>query len=258
MGVIGTAVTGLIVSQSKFFGEQSAISNARAVSRSATNILISELRRLDSTGGVVAANNDSITIRVPYRMGVVCGSAVAATTVSLLPVDSLVAATAGFSGYAWRDTITGVYTYREAGVSIAVPTALLCTTNRINTVPGGAVSAVAPAAPGGAGPAVPIFLFQRVTYRFAPSVTLASGQRALWRRVHATAVNEELVAPFDSTAKFRFFVLNNASAQDAPPGNLADLRGIELVLTAINERATRTGGTTSPYTTAVFFNNRLN
>ena len=256
MGVIGVALTRLMVDQSQFFNEQSSQMNARSVSRSATSMVIQELRMLDVGGGVVAAARDSITIRVPYRMGVVCATS-GNTTASFLPVDSSMNATAGFSGYAWRDSTTGVYTYQEAGATTGSGTASTCTANNIATLSGGTVIAVAPALPTAATPATPIFLFQRVTYKFKAS-TSVPGTIGLFRRVVATNAEEELVAPFDTAAKFRFFDLNSATAQNAVPSPLNNMRGVELVLTALNEKPTRSGATTSAYTTAVWFKNRNN
>jgi prepilin-type N-terminal cleavage/methylation domain-containing protein len=256
MGVIGVALTRLMVDQSQFFNEQSSQMNARSVSRSATSMVIQELRMLDVGGGVVAASRDSITIRVPYRMGVVCGTS-GNTTVSLLPVDSSMNATAGFSGYAWRDSTTGAYSYQETGTTTSSGSASTCTTNYVTTLSGGTVLAVAPAAPSGATPGTPIFLFQRVTYSFKNSISVP-GTIGLFRRVVANNTEEELVAPFDTAAKFRFFDLNSATAQDAVPSPLSNMRGVELVLTARNEKPTRSGATTSAYTTAVWFKNRNN
>jgi prepilin-type N-terminal cleavage/methylation domain-containing protein len=256
MGIIGVALTRLLVTQSQFFNEQSSQMNARSVSRSATSMVIQELRMLDVGGGVVAAAPDSITIRVPYRMGIVCAT-LGVTTASFLRVDSSMNASAGFSGYAWRDSTTGVWTYQEVGAATAAGTAATCTANNITTVTGGTVLTVAPAAPSAATPATPIFLFQRVTYKFKAS-TSVPGTIGLFRRVVANNTEEELVAPFDTAAKFRFFDLNSPTAQDAVPSPLGNIRGIELVLTALNERPTRSGATTSAYTTAVWFKNRIN
>jgi prepilin-type N-terminal cleavage/methylation domain-containing protein len=261
MGIIGVAVTQLMVSQSSFFNDQSSQMNARSVSRSATSMVIQELRMLEAAGGVVAAARDSITIRVPYRMGVVCQPTNGtATTASFLPVDSSMNAGAGLSGYAWRDTTTGAYTYQEASVTVTGGVATTCTgaPARITTLTsqGGAVLAIQPAA-ATAPVATPIFLFQRVTYKFKNS-TSVPGSVGLFRRVVATNTEEELVAPFDTAAKFRFFDLNSTTAQAAVPSPLSNMRGVELVLTARSERPTKTGATTSQYTTAVWFKNRVN
>jgi prepilin-type N-terminal cleavage/methylation domain-containing protein len=254
MGIMGVALTRLLVTQSQFFNEQGSQMNARSVSRSATSLVIQELRMLDVGGGVVAAARDSITIRVPYRMGIICASA-AATTASFLPVDSSMNAMAGFSGYAWRDSTTGAYTYQEIGVSTTAGSAATCTTNNITTIAGGNVLDLSPPAPSAATPATPIFLFQRVTYRFKSS-TSVPGAIGLFRRVVDNNTEEELVAPFDTAAKFRFYE-NSATAQDAVPSPISNMRGVELVLTALNERP-RSAATTSAYRTAVWFKNRIN
>ena len=58
--------------------------------------------------GIVAATTTSITVAVPYAMGIYCSS----STATFVPVDSLIAATAVFRGYAYRDTaINASYTY---------------------------------------------------------------------------------------------------------------------------------------------------
>jgi hypothetical protein len=104
----------------------------------------------------------------------------------------------------------------------------------------------------------PVFLIQRMTYEFKPSVALP-GRIALWRTIVATSQADELVAPFDAAARFRFFVVGSDTAQAGVPSPLTSLRGLELNLTSQSERASQ--GTTAPNqaqaVTAVFFNNQL-
>ena len=72
-------------------------------------------------------------------------------------------------------------------------------------------------------------------------------------------MSEELVAPFASTAKWRFYTLTGGNvAQDAPPASLADIRGLELHLDGISEYAApgQVSNESAPFTTAVFFKNR--
>jgi hypothetical protein len=81
------------------------------------------------------------------------------------------------------------------------------------------------------------------------------------RYVNGSETSEELVAPFASTARYRFFVVgNNVTAQDNPPADLSQIRGIELHLDGTSE--VRAAGTSveqhAPFTTAVFFKNRTN
>ena len=57
------------------------------------------------------------------------------------------------------------------------------------------------------------------------------GRIGLWRRVGAGAY-EELAAPFDSTARFRFLVGPNLLRTDTPPVDLTTVNGLELSIIA--------------------------
>jgi prepilin-type N-terminal cleavage/methylation domain-containing protein len=261
LGIIGAALSRLFLSQSRFYDQQAQLRKARFVSRTATNAALSDLRMVEATGGVVSASARQVTVRVPYAIGIVCANTAVQTTLSLWPVDSTLYATAGFSGYAWRDSL-GAVTYVEAGTSLVAGSAGLCTGANVTVLPQGRVVSIQPPLPASL-PAVTavgtaVFLIQRLTYEFKPSVTLP-GRTALWRRVVATASSDELVAPFDSTACFRFFVAGSDTAQGAVPTPLNSIRGLELNLTSQSERAPE--GTAAPKqaqaVTAVFFNNQL-
>ena len=86
------------------------------------------------------------------------------------------------------------------------------------------------------------------------------GRVALWRTVAASGLTEEISAPFDTTARFRFFVLNADTSVTSPPAQLADLRGLDLVLDGQSEKTPQAASAPkkAKLTTAVFFKNRLN
>ena len=261
LGVLGAALTRLYLSQSRFYDLQGELRRARLVSRMAINAALSDLRMVEATGGLVSATPTQVTMRVPYAIGVVCANTAAQTTLSLWPIDSTVYATAGFSGYGWRDSL-GNITYVEAGTSVSNDNASLCVAANVVTMPGGKVVAVRPPLPATL-PTVtaigtPVFLIQRLTYEFKPSAALP-GRTALWRTIFATGQADELVAPFDPTAKFRFLVAGSDTAQAGPPTPLSDTRGLELGLTSQSDRAPE--GATAPrqaqVVTAVYFNNQL-
>ncbi len=258
LAIVGAALTRLILFHTRFYAQQTALRGARMVSRSAENLLQSELRMVEATGGMVSADSATLLVRVPYAFGIVCLTAGATTTLSLLPADSLTYAQAGFSGYAWRDSV-GNYTYVEGGVTLGTGVATNCTNASITTLTGGRVITLSPALPAAAAAGVPVFLFQRLRYAFAAS-TLLPGRLGLWRTVAATGAAEEIAAPFDATSRFKFFVLNRDTSQNAVPSPLGNTRGIDLVLNAASERAPE--GSTSPkrvqVRTAVFFRNRVN
>jgi len=255
MAVIGAALIKLIIVQSRAFEQSRERIGGRQVSRSAMNLVFSELRMVDAAGGVVTANRDSVTLRVPYAMGVLCvagGSAVA-----LLPTDSAVYAAAGFSGYAYRDSASGVYQYVEGGASLAAGSAVTCTGAGFNMPAQSRFITLAPPLPLTATAGTPVLLEQRITYAFAASVILP-GRQALWRRVNATNTSQEVAMPFDTSRAFRFFVREGDSAQTAVPSPLSDIRGLELVFAGQSERKPRgrTQFFTEPLVTAVFFGNR--
>ena len=268
MAVVGASLVRLLMTQNRFFDHQLGTRSARSVSRGAVNLLMSDLRMVDASGsagdtlGVVAAAAKSLTLRVPYAMGLVCQTGIS-IIVTMVPFDTLMLNTAAFSGYAWRDTVAGKYHYVETGSAVANSSPASCQ-GAFTTVPNARVVAVTPApaagaTSGGLSLGAPVLLYQRIKYDFAASTTYP-GRFGLWRTLQRTGLTEEIAAPFDTSAAFKFFVLNVDSSQAAVPAQLADLRGIDIVFNAMSERAAqgRTRPQESRTTTAVFFKNRLN
>jgi prepilin-type N-terminal cleavage/methylation domain-containing protein len=261
LAIIGAAITKLYVSQARSYDLQTQMRKARYVSRTAVNAALSDLRMVENTGGMVSATSTQVVVRVPYAMGLVCANTGVLTTIALLPVDSVQYATAGFSGYAWRDS-TGAYNYVEASVTLGVGVAATCTLAGVTVLTNGRVITVAPGMPV-LYPAVtavgtPVFLYQRLTYEFKAS-TVLPGRTSLWRTVNATSSAAELVGPFDATAKFRFYALNADTAQSAVPSPVSNIYGLELDLNGQSENAPegKSSVRTTQLTTAVFFNNRI-
>ena len=266
-GIIGAALTKLLTTQGRFYDKFGSAHAARNVSRSSLNRVVSDFRMIEATGGVVAASATSLTIRIPFAIGVVCAANGGFTHLSMLPVDSVMYNSPGFYGYAWRNPNTGAYSYTEPATS-AAGTLTVCTGVSITTIPPagaatGLVVKVTPVLPAGATLGTPVFFYRKVRYEFKAS-TAVPGKLGLYRTVilQSGAENtEEIVAPFASTASYKFFIVGNStSAQAAPPAVLSDLRGIELHLDGMSE--TKVAGAASaeaaPFTTAVFFKNRIN
>jgi len=222
---------------------------------------------IEATGGVVAASSTSLTLRIPFAIGVMCKNAPGGTQLSLLPVDSTTYAQAtinnSFYGYAWRNFITGAYTYVENPATEVAGDPAACASVSITMVPNGRTVLVSPTIPIGGGLGTPVFLYNTVRYNFGPS-TAVPGKVGLYRtllRPNGTQLSEELVAPFANTAGWKFFAINGGSvAQVNPPANLADLRGLELHLDGISENIApgQITNEKAPFTTAVFFKNRTN
>jgi prepilin-type N-terminal cleavage/methylation domain-containing protein len=267
--IIGTLCTRLITTQGRFFDRQGMGNAARNVSRASLNRVISDFRMIEATGGVVAASSTSLTLRIPFAIGVMCATQGTVTQITLLPVDSTTyanatsVATGGVYGYAWRNFQTGAYSYVESPATEAIGDPAVCLAKNVTTVTNGKVVQVTPILPAGAGLGTPVFLYQKIRYEFKAS-TAIPGKVGLYRTVIAPnggLSSEELVAPFANTASWKFFVVNGgAVAQAAPPANLADIRGLELHLDGTSESiaATKSAPENAPFTTAVFFKNRTN
>ena len=261
--IIGTLFTRLLTVQGRFFDRQGMGNAARNVSRASLNRVVSDFRMIEATGGVVAATSTSLTIRIPFAIGVMCANSGGGTVLTLLPVDSTTYANAGFYGYAWRNFQTGVYSYVENPATEVPGDQAVCTGVSITSVPNGKVVLVTPVLPAGAGLGAPVFLYSKIKYEFKAS-TAVPGKVGLYRTNIAPGggqTSEELVAPFANTAHWKFYTLTSGSvAQNNPPGTLSDMRGLELHLDGISENigAGRLTNESAPFTTAVFFKNRTN
>jgi prepilin-type N-terminal cleavage/methylation domain-containing protein len=251
VSIIGAAAGRLLTSQTRYYARMSAKKEARSVTRNARNIIQSELSMVEAGNGVVAASNDSITVRIPYAWGLYCASA----TMMMLPVDSATYALASFAGYAIKDTTaTGAYTYTASASAPTAGTSSNCTGSPVNiTAPTNGAYLSVSGSSGTAG--APMFLYQTVTYKFGSS-GIFSGQRGLFRRV-GSGTPEELVAPFQSSARFRFYNLYADTAQTTVP-TLANIRGVELQLDAQSPTTAsgRASAETASIKTAIFFRNR--
>ena len=258
LAIVGLSLTQTLRSQARYFDHQKTSNLARAVSRGPLNRMVSDLRMVEARGGMISATSSEIVVRVPYAMGVVCGTSNNSTHVSLLPVDSAVY-DGTYSGYAWRGG-DGVYRYKDDNNTKEVGTLDVCNAAQINTLTssGAKVIRLTPTLPDTASYGTPVFLYRKIKYSFAAS-GMVPGGIGLYRTKMENNQIEELSAPYDAGAKFRFFVGSSLTAQDNPPADLSKLRGIELNMTGLSERAP-SGGTAkqkAPFVTAVFFKNRL-
>jgi prepilin-type N-terminal cleavage/methylation domain-containing protein len=261
--VIGAAVTSVFITQTRFYDRQEKMDFARGVSRSAMNILTSELRMIERDSGVIEATPTRIVLRVPYVMGVSCGGAVNVMTLRYMPTDTVVLKDSTYSGFA-RMRDDGTWRYHDVGTGSTLPTlglsAGICngTSDTVRAIPGGGTMQItAPSSSDVAPRGRPVMLYQRITYEFKAS-TAVPGRIGLYRSIDRKAQDEELVAPFTANARFRFFINDGFASAAAPPANLRELTGIELVLESASERPDPDGTyPVAPYRTAIFFKNRL-
>lgn len=257
--ILGGALLGFMLAQSRFLSYQDALKDARSSSRAGLNILQSDLRMVETEGGVIAASSDSVKVRSPYGWGVICSADADSVVASIMPVDAFMLTTTQYAGYGWRG-IGGSYTYVDGTGTPDITTTVHanCVAEGI-TFPSGGRSMVVTPGDSNATSGDPIFLHQVITYRLDNSTALP-GRTALFRNIDSagTNVSQEVVTPFDATSRFRFYLVGSSTAQDAVPGTLDSLRGLELVLNGASQvtPAGRGSPTRFDLTTAVFFKNR--
>lgn len=283
LGIIGLAFVRIILSQARFTEGQMANRNARTVSRNAMNILLTDIRMVQDDGGLRFATRDSVTVRVPVAFGLLCANTAGLATMQILPVDSAMTSMGQYSGWAYRDSATGRFQYQDAVSpvpfgSLAAGTTTTCTDSTIalgvqkpgilpmtytvgSTTRSSKVIQVSdPVTTATPNAGWPIFLYQQITYRFQPS-TAYPGRVGLFRKVRqagATPIVDEIIAPFDTSAKFRFYALNADAAQDYTSSlDLSTVRGLELVLAGSSPRAEQgKNNAQQALVTGVFFKNR--
>ncbi|HEY0997186.1 MAG TPA: type II secretion system protein, partial [Gemmatimonadaceae bacterium] len=236
LGLIGTALTKLLVQQGRTFSLQQAQRESRVVSRNALGILLTELRMAQDSAAIdsVGTNGAAVRIELPFSFGISCGNSGGATIVRLAPVDSLVQASAVAAGYRWRDAATGRWKTTAGTFSLATADAgqlAVCTAASIgaDTIQGrvGRTVAIQPAAMNGAtaiAAGTPIFVYQKVVYKFAASTAYPQGN-GLYRKPSG-GTEEELLGPFDTTSRFNYYVPNSDDATGTAPTNLATIRGL--------------------------------
>ena len=70
--IVGGALIRMVLSQARFMDQQEAWRGARNVARGGINLMLSDLRAVEASGGLqaAAAGGQDFTVRVPYAWGV--------------------------------------------------------------------------------------------------------------------------------------------------------------------------------------------
>jgi prepilin-type N-terminal cleavage/methylation domain-containing protein len=276
--ILGTAVTRLLVAQSRLYEIQKARRDARAVGRTSLNLLFSDLRMAhdgsSAPGSVVIASPETLKVRVPYAVGLVCGQGNGSGSgnsygntplvISMFPADSSTRAAATYAGFAWFSRLTRQYTYVPLDASSpALPVTstapTTCTTTasiKTDTLNGRywGPTDVRPTALT-AQPGAPAFFYQEVMYWFGPSTTF-TGRVGLWRKATGGGA-EELIAPFANTARFKFYQRSVDTPSLTAPAVLDSLVGVAFVLNgATDSNIPGAKSVKTSMETSVFFKNR--
>jgi prepilin-type N-terminal cleavage/methylation domain-containing protein len=253
LGIIGVALTKMILTQTRSFQYENSSRRARTASRSAMNILASDLRMTQDVGGLDSVDvfqHRWIDLKVPVAFGILCQVNAGSAVIALVPVDSFQVASSKYGGYAVRNKAASTYAYARAGASdtIQVVPPAPCRTNGIfaDTVRVGgrvgSVVSVSPAPPAGTVVGDPAFVWHHVRYQFASSSIYpdTTGRSlGLWRRLRGRAntdsLREELIAPFNKDARFNYYTNPPAyrdTALKVAPANMNLIRGFQIYLPA--------------------------
>lgn len=258
--IVAGALVRVIMGDLRSAEDREAWRTARLAARSGLTVLTSDLRMVETSGGLEAADagGQGLSVRVPYAFGVLCSTDGGTSTVSLLPADSAMFAQPGHSGFAWRDETTGAYTYVGGGSRTAGASEASCTGAGITVLGGGQVVTVTGAIPATQPAGTIVFLYRRIRYELKASAAMPA-ETALWRTLLTSGESEEIAAPFDPGARFRFYVRGATTAQAAVPSPLSDVSGLELAFDGRSDRTPRGAGAPRvvQFSSSVFFQNRM-
>lgn len=252
MAILGTALTRILISDSRFVDKVDAMMAARQAARAAMNVMSLELQMVGDSGVIEPTDANQVTFRVPIAFGVACGMQAGRTIAAMAPSDSATLAGASVSGLTFDTSgVTRVITnFGVATSNGAGP----CASNDINLLSGGWYARIS--RPNIIPIGTPFYFFEQVRYRFGNSTQLP-GRRALFR-VNGLGTTEELVAPFGDSAGFIFLVGDALERRTTPPTILDSIKGLELRLTG--ESYLTPQGETDPaefdLRTAVVFRNK--
>lgn len=247
---LGAGLVKLLAAQGKFFDMQGAQRDARSVSRGALNVLLADLRMVETSrnaagtvasSGITAASSTSLTANVRYANGIVCNNAGGVHWVIWSPYDwrtmapSQADAEPTAPGIAYRNA-DGTFTYVAPGAASvsSVPGILANCAPRFRqptSVSGAAIGALTSVSglPVTLAIGTPVFRYFPVTYAFAAS-GMVPGARGLYRRVGSAAA-EEIAAPFGAGAGFAYFSLTDDVPSATVPSPLSSIAGIQFRLT---------------------------
>ena len=238
MSILGLALTRILIGDSRFVSKVEAMMNARQVARAAMNTMGVELQMV-SQGGLTAASRTRVRARVPYAFGILCdrfwtGDRWIRYAV-LVPTDSLMYANATANGMAWRNA-SGDYTFHDRN-----PRARPGNPARMTLCAGEGIRTDLPKSQFirmrilddtlTAGDV--FYLYQDIRYRFSTSVEVP-GRLGLWRR-RSGDIWKELLAPFDPSSAFRFYVVGGDTSRIVPPSDLSTVTGLGMVLVGASE-----------------------
>ncbi len=238
---LGTALIGLILGQSNFYGRSDDAIAAQQNLRAAADLMASELR-LAGPRDLMVATPDSVTVRFDLVRAVVCDSTGSdQVTVVVYDTATTAAITGSFRGMAYSGPLDSTFVYAD-GWTAAV--------DATGSTPEATCTGLG--APAGLPPAFyrslsgwqgqfgdlpdrgsAIRLYGSLTYRLGPSA-LGPGI-AIFRDA------QELVAPLGGASQLRYVMADSSEQGTVSGANLVNVRAIRLDFVAIGDGVNRYG-----------------
>jgi prepilin-type N-terminal cleavage/methylation domain-containing protein len=240
-GFLASAMLALVLGQSRFYERMDDQIWAEQTNRATIDLMLSELRQA-STGDLIAAESDSVSIRFDIIRAVVCDST-AADEATLMAYDSIAAwgLAGGFIGTAYSDPYVEDFEYVDGwlpttGSTGSTPKATCVangapgtgTDNTFATMTGWGAQFTNGVPDRGAF----VRFYGRLTYRFAAS-TFFESRAALWRGA------QELTGPFVNGAAFSYVMANGSVQNSVASGSFDQVRAIRVTATAVGDGANR-------------------
>lgn len=242
-GLVASALISLLVGQSRFYERTDDAIYAEQSLRATFDLMSAELR-VAGAPDLVAAEEDSVTVRFDVARAVVCDS-VDADEAALFVYDTITNANlpASFVGTAYSGPWESDYDYADGWTGSVSETGsgprAVCTAAG---APGTGTDDLYLAITGWSGhfaDGVPdrgsvVRRYRALTYRFGASSFFTS-RTALWRG------SQELVGPFEDGAGFSY-VMDDGSVETSVSGSdLEDVTAIRVTATAVGDGANRFG-----------------
>ena len=220
-GIVTTAAISMFSTQNQLNAHMTALGESQENARSAVQLAASELRSAHANM-VVTAVADSVVVRLPIMMGVICGGNPGRRSVYFAdgPIDLQTEA----DGYAYLSEYgvwAGRYDVRN-GDAFGNAARQQCINNGHGTA--GTDNQYAAFRVGGEVGGI-VMVYREVTYSFGPSI-LDPTRRAFFRTRGANAV--ELAQGFSEDTGFEYFVRNGVWSSTPTAHELRHLEAIRL------------------------------
>lgn len=240
-GLVAAAVVGVLLGQHDFYADSSDRAHARQGARAAADLVAGELR-MASSGDLLAAEADSVSLRLDVLRGVVCGPMVSEPgRVAVYVFDTVTNPNvpAGFRGWGYSDP-DGPWRHVDGAplvVSTGAGRSECVSRGAPDREPGWRYRGVGGWRLPGSFGSVPargavLTRYGRLTYSVEPSRSYP-GRAAIHRN------SQELVGPFADDARFRFVLSDGTVASRVAPAEIAEVRAVRLEATALAPRAGR-------------------